>query len=209
MNKIFKIGLYIFAILVVLSSWGLCFILNAKIDTLVARGGVVVGSATPTSLPPSQGGTGISTFPDLGNKTLETTGTLKVKDGAHYSTFSQSGTEGVLSGDTKGDVSLFDGANSGENYKLRFYGYNTAISGPTYAQVSMDDLYDEFLINAHDTSSSTTLNVAVQLDNDTTSVFRIKNSSGSEVASIDALGNLHVHGTITSDSSCSCSGGIQ
>ena len=68
----------------------------------------------------------------------------------------------------------------------------------------------------NDTNGATTFNsdvpgnTEIQLkDKVGTYRFMITNSDGSEVAHIDSLGNLVVHGSISSDSTCSCSGGIQ
>lgn len=114
----------------------------------------------------------------------------------------------ILEGAQAGDVDFF--SQDAGNYFLKIYGNITSAGGTSFASMGLTDLYDDFETSVADGNASTTLNYSVKLDDSSgNSVFRIKNSDGSEVAHIDSQGNLYLSGGIEASGACSCSGGFE
>jgi hypothetical protein len=96
----------------------------------------------------------------------------------------------------EGDIQFFDGDTAGENYEVEIYGYITATTGATFTAMSLDDTNDEFLIDVADGDGSTTLDLAFQLDDASgSSVFRIRDDTGTEVFYVDSDGYATMAGS--------------
>jgi len=92
------------------------------------------------------------------------------------------------------DVTLFANAGSGQNPGLLLYGYITAASGARYYRVGVDDVNDEVIWSVQD---SYITGFAIQLpDNAGGTEWRIKDSDGAVVASINSDGKMAIGGAI-------------
>jgi fibronectin-binding autotransporter adhesin len=157
-------------------------------------GRVGIGSTTPSQL--LSVGSGF-TVNALGFAT--STSGFAVTNGSEYISIKHDGDQGEISTGGEGDLLIFDGNNSGENYAVRIFGYNTADATSTHGAISLDDSNDEFLFDASDGNSGTTLGFGFLLDNSVgTSRFNIRNSSGASLFTYDSLGHASTTGSMVS-----------
>jgi FG-GAP repeat len=95
--------------------------------------------------------------------------------------------------DVSSGVALFGNSDSGENRELRVYGYFDDDS--RYGSFKIDDNNNEFLIAV---DPAVLMSSAIQLaDTAGATEFRVRDSDGSEVFSVDSDGNLTASGTAT------------